>query len=230
MHTVILKMPVMGTEASDLKTLEIPEGSGPADILQGFTFKHKLGAVDHHSIIQKVCSAISCAHLNPLVWRKEIVIDGDSTAMIEIVTGQEHADDIFVALTHFSLLSLQRKILMNEVMKDNVPHTREHAFVYDQAIVVDNVMTHCFQLLDDGSTEPIDVLHRFEISYKLEENWENLAAMVLPGIYYKRYTGNAVQLHIHTNVRVNMAHAFLDAKENFREGWYQQQVTDAETD
>lgn len=68
---------------------------------------------------------------------------------------------------------------MEEVKKDNVPHTREHAFVFDQAIVVDNMTTHRFQLLDDG-TEPIDVLYRFALHYKLEEYWENLVATVLP--------------------------------------------------
>jgi hypothetical protein len=88
-------------------------------------------------------------------------------------------EEIFLALKPFKLLYLQRKKVMEEVKKDNVAHTREHAMVFDQAIVVDNMTTHRFQLLDDG-TEPIDVLYRFALYYKLEEYWEDLVATVFP--------------------------------------------------
>jgi hypothetical protein len=178
-HAIVLSMPVMGNEGSDLGTLEIPEGSEPADVIQAFTIEHNLGVADRDYLIQKVCGTISCARLKPLVWKKEIVIDGNSSVTIEIEEGQEPADEIFIALKPFNLAYSQRKIVMEEVKKNNVPHTREYAFVFDQGVVVDNATTHRFQLLDDG-TEPIDALYRFASYYKLEEYWDNLVATLLP--------------------------------------------------
>lgn len=178
-HAIVLSMPVMGNEGSDLGTLEIPEASEPADVIQAFIAEHNLSVADRDYLTEKVCGTISCARLKPLVWKKEIVIDGNSSVTIEIEEGQEPADAIFIALKPFNLAYSQRKIVMEEAKKTNVPYTREYAFVFDQGVVVDNATTHRFQLFDDG-TEPIDALYRFATYYKLEEYWDNLVATVLP--------------------------------------------------
>jgi hypothetical protein len=46
---------------------------------------------------------------------------------------------------------------LEEVKNNNIPHMREYEHVFDQGVVVNYVMTHHFQLLDDGK-ERIDAL------------------------------------------------------------------------
>lgn len=154
--------------------IEILEGTEPADLVQIFALKHKFSNVQRDGLLQNVCGLVKCTRLKPLVWKKELVIDSTKSVVIEVEEGQEPADVIFRALKPFNLLYSQRRLVMEQVKKENVPHTRENAFIFDQRLVVDNETSYQYQLFDDGS-EPIDRLYQFARANKLENYWNQLA-------------------------------------------------------
>jgi len=178
-HAFILKSPVLSDDGKELGHLEILEGTEPADIVQIFALKHKFSKVQRDGLLQNVCGLVKCTRLKPLVWKKELVIDSTKSVVIEVEEGQEPADVIFRALKPFNLLYSQRRLVMEQVKKENVPHTRENAFVFDQRLVVDNETSYQYQLFDDGS-EPIDRLYQFARANKLESYWDQLATAVFP--------------------------------------------------
>jgi hypothetical protein len=179
-HAIILKIPVVrGAEGNVVGVFELPENTEPVDIAEEFVSAHGLGKDYRDDIVRRACEIVNCTRINPLTWKKTILIDNNKKITIEVEEGQEPADAIFSSLKPFNIPRSQRKVIMEEAKKENVPYSREDALVFAQNILMDNETSYLFQLFDN-EIEPIDVLYKFAKDHNLENYWGQLVDSVHP--------------------------------------------------
>mmetsp|Transcript_1324 Transcript_1324/g.2858 ORF Transcript_1324/g.2858 Transcript_1324/m.2858 type:complete len:850 (+) Transcript_1324:50-2599(+) len=117
----------------------------------------------------------------PVIFQKSIRIDdGKWVANVAVREGQEPADAIFSALRPYGVDYDARRAVFDEAKRAGVPHTREHAQVFSQNIVLDDSsFSGPFTFYDNGR-QPIDVIYDFANEHSIESHFRGLADALLP--------------------------------------------------
>lgn len=126
-------------------------------------------------------SAETASNAPPIVFDRLIDIDKQWKASVVIREGEEPADAIFSALRPYGVNHLGRKQVFDEVKRAGVPHSREHAILFSQHIVIaeDDSFSGTF-IFEDNDSEPIDAIYNFAKENSIELYFDKLSDALLP--------------------------------------------------
>ena len=137
-------------------------------------------------ILLSALLAATCLGETPVVFKKTIAIDkghGKQELTVVVVReGEEPADAVFRQMRPHNVDGRGRRAILDEIRKEGVPVTRDHALVLSQPLDVEGRVGTAvtFEMYDDG-TEPIDALYEFARAHGLvETHYVGIVDALLP--------------------------------------------------
>ena len=164
--------------------LEIYEEEEPADIvyklMQDFCLNHhKQNVCDsiQDEVILRVCAYIECKRYEAIIWQTSIKTE-QNEYHLQIFQNEEPADAIYDIL-YPALSWRERQILMEEIMENNVPYSRNHALVFSISVHIQEIGDEIVLDIFDDGTEPVDQVYDFILEHNLNMYTKSLVNRVL---------------------------------------------------